>query len=548
VCWIVVFWELGSPALMDPDEAHYAQLTREMLQSGNWMIPLLDGLPYIDKPVLFHWLQGAAITIFGETETAMRLPSAVAALTLFWLTWWTGARLFDERVGNRGWLMLATTPLTFLLGSVGVFDMVFTAFLFGAIATAVVAALRGRPRLQYLSYALLSLAVMTKGPVALALAGAFFLAGLGCGAECRAALLSLRWNTGSALTVALSLPWFLWMYHALGWHFVHQYALAGNLYYLTQPDSFSNRGYNHTLYVSTFLGGFFPWSIVVLGAAADAIRRCRMKSRLSAEERLLWVWIGVVFVFFSLARFKVDRYVYPAAPACCLMGARAWLSVSASRPDLLHARDNSGARWSIAVLGIVLVGISIFGGFSLFNLALPVPRIAVLIPVGLAAAGAVLIVAIVRHRAVSPMVFATVLTTLLVIYGSIVSVGMPILEQIRPTAAVAEELRPQLTEGDQVGLYRLERWRFSLRYYLERPVSRLQHPSDVRDFFRKSPGYVLMLDEDFARLRDQGVNLRCVSERPAVIGTTGRGLRRQKWGALVVATLDDTPRLTDTKR
>ena len=51
-----------------------------------------------------------------------------------------------------------------------------------------------------------------------------------------------------------------------------------------------------------------------------------------------------------------------------------------------------------------------------------------------------------------------------------------------------------------------------------------------------------MLDEDFARLRQDGVNLRSVSERPAVTGTTGRGLRKQKWGALVVATSDDTPR------
>ena len=79
VCWIVLFWKLGAPALMDPDEAHYAQLTREMLRAGNWMMPLLDGLPYIDKPVLFHWLQGLAIAVLGETETAMRLPSAIAA-------------------------------------------------------------------------------------------------------------------------------------------------------------------------------------------------------------------------------------------------------------------------------------------------------------------------------------------------------------------------------------------------------------------------------------------------------------------------------------
>ena len=99
VCWIVLFWKLGAPALMDPDEAHYAQLTREMLGAGNWMIPLLDGLPFIDKPVLFHWLQGLAILVLGETEIAMRLPSALAAIALFWMTRWTGEQLFDERIG-----------------------------------------------------------------------------------------------------------------------------------------------------------------------------------------------------------------------------------------------------------------------------------------------------------------------------------------------------------------------------------------------------------------------------------------------------------------
>ena len=151
VCWVVLFWKLGAPALMDPDEAHYAQLTREMLHARNWMIPLLDGLPYIDKPVLFHWLQGIAVGMLGETEAAMRLPSAVAAIALFLITQWTGAQLFDDRIGTRAWLMLATMPLTFMLGSIGVFDMVFTAFLFGAIAVALVAALRERQRLQWVA-------------------------------------------------------------------------------------------------------------------------------------------------------------------------------------------------------------------------------------------------------------------------------------------------------------------------------------------------------------------------------------------------------------
>ena len=86
IAWIVVFWRLGYTSLMDPDEAHYAELTREMLRAGNWLVPLLDGMPYIDKPVLFHWLQGAAMAVLGETEFAARLPSALAALALFAIT------------------------------------------------------------------------------------------------------------------------------------------------------------------------------------------------------------------------------------------------------------------------------------------------------------------------------------------------------------------------------------------------------------------------------------------------------------------------------
>ncbi len=542
VCWIILFWKLGAPALMDPDEAHYAQLTREMLREGNWMMPLLDGLPYIDKPVLFHWLQGLAIAVLGETETAMRLPSALAGIALFWMTRWTGEQLFDERIGVRAWLMLATLPLTFMLGSIGVFDMVFTAFLFGAIAFAFVAALRDRPRLQYVSYVLLSFAVMTKGPVALVLAGVFFLAGLACGKECRTALLSLRWVTGAVLTVVLSLPWFLWMYYALGWHFVHQYVLAGNVYYITQPQSFSNRAFNHTLYVSTFFAGFFPWSIVVLGGALDTIRRWRARTRIPPEEILLWVWVGVVFIFFSIARFKVDRYVYPAAPACCLLAARAWMSMSVFRPDLAAARDNLFARWSIVTLGVILVAAGIVSGFTLFNLGLDLPRAALLVPISLAAGGVVMEATILRRRAVSPTLFGAVIAMLLVIYGSVAAFGLPVLERARPTEALADTLRPKLEADDRVALYRLEKWRFSLRYYLERPLGKLQEPADVRKFLSDNGGYILMLDEDFALLRRDGINLRSVAERPAVTGTTGKGLRKQKWGALVVATSDDTPR------
>jgi len=518
-----------------------------MLHAGNWMMPLLDGLPYIDKPVLFHWLQGLAIAVLGETETAMRLPSAFAAILLFWITRWMGGQLFDERTGVRAWLMLATMPLTFVLGSIGIFDMVFTTFLFGAVAFALVAALRNRPRLQYVSYVLLSLAVMTKGPVALVLASLFFLLGLLCGPAARSALLSLRWVAGSVIAVALSLPWFVWMYYTLGWHFVHQYALAGNLYYITQPQSFSNRAFNHTLYVATFFGGFFPWSFVALGGALDTLKRWRSKIDVPPEELLLWLWAALVFVFFSLARFKVDRYVYPAAPACCLLAARAWMTLSAQQSDRARG-ENWFTRWSIATLGLVLVAASVVAAYSLFDLGLELPPSALLIPLSLALGGSVVFVKMFRNRLGSPFLFGSLLSALLVIYASIAVIGLPILERTRPTASVATGLRGKLAANEHVGLYRLDKWRFSLRYYLERPVNALETSGDVQKFLTTQRGYVLMFDEDFEKLKKDGVKLRAVAEQPAVTGTTGKGLRRQKWGALVVAISDDTPRTEEKPR
>src|SRR3954451_7691021 len=99
IAWIGGFWRLGYATLLDPDEAHYAEMTREMLHSHSWLVPLLDGRPFIDKPVLFHWLQGASVLLLGETEFAARLPTALSAVCLFAMTRWVGTALFDAEIG-----------------------------------------------------------------------------------------------------------------------------------------------------------------------------------------------------------------------------------------------------------------------------------------------------------------------------------------------------------------------------------------------------------------------------------------------------------------
>jgi 4-amino-4-deoxy-L-arabinose transferase-like glycosyltransferase len=290
ICWVIVFWKLHWLSLLDPDEAHYAQLTHEMIKGHSWFVPLLDGAPYVDKPVLFHWFQMLSVSLFGETEFALRMPSACAAIALFAITRWVGASLFREEVGEWGAFMFGTIPATFALGNIGLFDMVFATFLFGGVGVLLVSAEHRRFRLQYAGYVLIALAVLTKGPVAVFLVGLFVLVICVWTSRARRELLALNWKAGIATMLLIPLPWFAGMYSRFGAQFVAHYWLAGNLWYFTQPSHFSTRTVSHSFYVRTFIGGFFPWSVVTIGRAIDVTRYWRDRHEVSTGEAFLWAW------------------------------------------------------------------------------------------------------------------------------------------------------------------------------------------------------------------------------------------------------------------
>src|SRR5205085_6499877 len=129
-----------------------------------------------------------------------------------------------------------------------------------------------------------------------------------------------------------------------------------------------------------------------------------------------------------------------------------------------------------------------------------------------------------------PRVLTTPLVTLLVVYITTVLVGFPALERTRPVVFTARYLRTHVPPSAAVGLYRLERWRASLRYYLGRRVERLDDAEGVRRFLESAaPAYVVMFRSDYHALHEAGVPLAIIASRPAVSGTTGRGFRTQVW-------------------
>jgi len=530
--WVVVFWRLGYLSLLDPDEAHYAQITKEMLAAGEWLVPLLGGQPLIDKPVMFHWIQGLSFTVFGTTEFAARVPSALSALLLIWTTYWLGREVFDRDTGRRAAAMLLTTPATFALASVGLFDMLFTAFLFGAVACLIVAVVRQRYRLQWAGYALLSLAIMTKGPVAALLLGVAFACALIFVPSARSDLGRLRWLSGPLAAVALAAPWFAWMAWRFGGDFIERYVIQGNVWYITHP--YPNRQSNYVFYARTYLGAFAPWGLLVLGRAIDL---ARTKGRsVDRSEWLLACWVAAVLGVFTLTRFKLDHYIYPAAPALCLIASRAWASASEREAPAFWQRAIVIALPAVFIAGAIVLGV------SMHDLNLQISPDAIIFPVAVVVAAIVMAVRVVRAGWRAPVFPTAVVGTLLVTYASVVIFGYPVLERVRPTAVIGRWIASHQPPSAAVGLFEVDEWEASLRFYSDRRVERLDDVNKLQAFLSGSgPRSLVMRRRRYRALREMGVPLRLGFVCDAVVGRTGKGLRRQQWGRLVVALRADDP-------
>ena len=141
VVFVVLFWRLGAASFWDPDEAHYAETTRELLITGDWWAPYYNQQPFFDKPIFFHQLQAVAMLGAGRNELGARLVPALAALALVLITGWLGATLISVEAGLVAALLLAMNPGVFALARYAILDTLFTALLFGGVGLLAVAAL-----------------------------------------------------------------------------------------------------------------------------------------------------------------------------------------------------------------------------------------------------------------------------------------------------------------------------------------------------------------------------------------------------------------------
>lgn len=329
---LLFFLGLGQLGLTDRDEGSNAEAAREMVESGDWVTPTLNGEPRFAKPVFVYWLMSGAYRLLGVSEFTARLPSAVFGLALILLHYGFLRRVRDEPTALLSALMLLLNVEIVAIGRLALTDsvlMFFTTLALYGFWLGFHGTGRSR-RLLWLFYAGMAVGTLTKGPIGVAvplLAVAPYLTVTG------------QWRrfwregyplAGLLLFVALAVPWYAVML-----------AIHGSRYTTSaQADTIGRflnviGGHGGTLffYVPVLLFGFFPWSGFLPVALYQSLRNWRTywKARRAGGggqiedlEFFAALWLAAGFLFFSASATRLPHYIGPLYPAAAILAAAYW--------------------------------------------------------------------------------------------------------------------------------------------------------------------------------------------------------------------------------
>jgi len=309
------FFELGAPALFNLDEGAFGEATREMLERGDFLTTYLNGELRFDKPILIYWLQAVSVSLFGLSEWALRLPSALAASA-----WAVSVYLFARpRLGRDAALaaavMTATALAVTVIGRAATADALFNLFVALSMFDAFRYIESPRPGLRNRAFAWVGLAVLTKGPVAILIPAAASLAFFALSGEWRRWAASVLHPAGLAICLGIAAPWYLLEYLQQGQAFIDGFIMKHNVGRFSA--TMEGHGGSVLYYLPATLLVVLPYSGLLIATLVQARRSWR-----EPLERWAWCWFGVVFVVFSLSNTQLPHYIlYGASPLFVLMAA-----------------------------------------------------------------------------------------------------------------------------------------------------------------------------------------------------------------------------------
>jgi 4-amino-4-deoxy-L-arabinose transferase-like glycosyltransferase len=461
LAYLLYFYHLGATGLLGPDEPRYASIAREMARSGDWITPRLWGQPWFEKPALLYWMTGAAFRLGIGPDLAPRLPVALMAAGFLVFYWWILRREFGARAAWFATLILGCCGGWLVSSQVGVPDMPMTAAFSAAMLLALPWIAKRDTRYLPVAAALLGLAVLAKGPVALVLA----------------APLCLRFRGARDLVrprvvvpfLAVALPWYLLCYLRNGTVFLHDFFVVHNL------GRFTSNALMHVqpwwFYLPVLAGSLLPWFPLLFLLGRRAAYRDPRRLYL-----LAWVVFGIVF--FTAATNKLPGYLLPLLPAAAaLMG----LALNEAETEAAHA-----GPW-LAGCALLLVAFPMAAQMlpaalatGLSKAPLPAFQATWLLAVGVAAAAWLLES---RGRRLAAVLLIAAGAAAGTVY--LKRVAAPELDRTVSARALWREIS---SRANEVCVDQVERnWRYGLNYYSGTPLPECSvEPKPL--WVRQSPG------------------------------------------------------------
>src|SRR6185312_1261519 len=335
VCYFFFFFGLGAFGLTGADEPRYAQIAREMFLRHDWIVPTLNGSPWLEKPALLYWKMMNSYAVFGVSDWAARIPAAFhAAAVVFGIFFFLRRFRFGSELDAA--MIAASSAGMIGFGRGASTDMLVSAPFALAMMCWWTWHQTSKKLWLVIFYGLLGVGALAKGPVAPALAVLVVGAYAVLRRDGRIFLRSLS-LIGFLLFAVIVLPWYLAVQHRVP-QFFRVFFIEHNL------ERFGTNLYQHSqpfwYYIPVFLLATIPWTLFTVPALIDAGRNTwkhwRTNSQLENSEPMtidadaqaddglpsfLFLWIVVPIVFFSISRAKLPGYILPAIPAAALLTA-----------------------------------------------------------------------------------------------------------------------------------------------------------------------------------------------------------------------------------
>lgn len=321
-CAFLFLYGLGAFGLIGADEPRYAQVAREMLDRHDWVTPVLNAQPWLEKPPLYYWQAMLSYSVLGVSDTSARVPSAIDATLLViavYLFFWhfrrgveiDAALITASCAGIVGYARAASTDMP-LAASFGIGMLAWWAWHEG-----------GKRIYLGLFYLFIALGTLAKGPVAPFLAAVIIVLFAMLLGEWRL-IAKTFWLPGILLFLAVALPWYIAV-DLRNPHFFREFILEHNL------ARFSSNLYHHPepfwYYLPVTVLAFVPWIVVVIAAFVVPLRAWWAERGVRSEKPefelqfalFACCWLIVPVIFFSFSQSKLPGYILPAIPAGCIL-------------------------------------------------------------------------------------------------------------------------------------------------------------------------------------------------------------------------------------